>query len=129
MYYERNYGSLKQRKMKTKSASFLFGNELTWENPAPGLTRQIMGYDGHIMMVKIRFEQGAVGYVHEHFHSQTTYVAAGKFEVMIAGEKKILATGDGFYVEPDVAHGVVCLDEGMLIDVFSPMRMDFLKSD
>ncbi len=112
--------------MKTRSANFLIAAELPPENPAPGLTRQIMGYDGHIMMVKIRFEKGAVGYVHEHFHVQCTYVAAGKFEVMIAGEKKILESGDGFYVEPDVAHGVVCLEEGILIDVFSPMRLDFL---
>ena len=112
--------------MKTKSSNFLRATEISWENPAPGLTRQILGYDGHIMMVKIKFEKGAVGYVHEHFHSQCTYVAEGKFEVMIGGEKKILKTGDGFYVEPDVAHGVVCLEEGMLIDVFSPMRMDFL---
>ena len=112
--------------MKTRSASFLFSSELPWVNPAPGLTRQIMGYDGHLMLVKIKFEQGAVGYVHEHFHSQTTYVAAGKFEVMIAGEKKILVTGDGFYAGPDESHGVVCLEEGMLIDVFSPVRLDFL---
>jgi len=113
--------------MKTKSSKFLNAAEIPWENPAPGLSRQIMGYDGHIMMVKIKFEQGAIGYVHEHFHSQATYVASGKFEVMIAGEKKILVAGDGFYAEPDVAHGVVCLEEGILIDVFSPMRMDFLK--
>jgi quercetin dioxygenase-like cupin family protein len=113
--------------MKAKSTNFLISAELPRENPAPGLTRQIMGYDGHIMMVKIRFEKGSVGYMHEHFHSQCTYVAAGQFEVMIGGEKKILETGDGFYVEPDVAHGVVCLEEGMLIDVFSPVRLDFLK--
>jgi quercetin dioxygenase-like cupin family protein len=113
--------------MKTKSASFLLTSELPWENPAPGLSRQIMGYDGQIMLVKIKFERGAVGYVHEHFNSQTTYVAAGKFQVMIADEKKVLVTGDGFYVEPDVAHWVVCLEEGILIDAFSPARQDFLK--
>ena len=113
--------------MKTKSADFLMVTELPVDNPAPGLSRQIMGYDGHLMMVKIKFEQGSVGYVHEHFHSQCTYVAGGKFEVMIAGKKKILGTGDGFYVEPDTAHGVVCLEEGILIDVFSPIRLDFLK--
>ena len=113
--------------MKTKSEKFLSGSEIPWEVPAPGLSRQILGYDGQIMMVKIKFEQGAVGYVHDHFHSQTTYVAAGKFEVMIAGEKKILTNGDGFYAEPDISHGVLCLEEGILIDVFSPMRLDFLK--
>ncbi len=112
--------------MKTRSANFLLENELPWENPAEGITRQIMGYDGQIMLVKIHFEVGAVGTVHEHFHSQTTYVAAGAFEVEINGKKQVLKEGDGFYVEPDAAHGVVCLEKGTLIDVFTPMRADFL---
>jgi quercetin dioxygenase-like cupin family protein len=113
--------------MKTKSADFLIATELPMENPAPGVTRQIMGYDGHLMLVKVMFEKGAVGYAHEHFHSQSTYVAGGKFEVSINGETKTLSAGDGFYTEPDVMHGVVCLEEGILIDAFSPMRQDFLK--
>ena len=45
----------------------------------------------------------------------------------IKGEKKILVAGDGFYAEPDVPHGVVCLEAGVLIDAFSPVRADFLK--
>lgn len=113
--------------MKTRSANFLCGAELPWECPSPGLNRQIMGYDGQIMLVKVHFDQGAIGYEHQHFHSQSTYVVSGKFEVKINGEKKILSAGDGFYIEPDVVHGAVCLEEGILIDVFSPMREDFLK--
>jgi quercetin dioxygenase-like cupin family protein len=54
-------------------------------------------------------------------------VAGGSFEVNINGEKKILNTGDGFYTEPDKPHGVVCLEAGILMDVFTPMRLEFLK--
>ncbi len=113
--------------MKTRSGNFLIGAELPWETPSPGLTRQIMGFDGQIMLVKVKFEKGAIGYVHEHYHSQSTYVVSGTFEVMIGGEKRVLQAGDGFYIEPDISHGAVCLDEGILIDVFSPVRQDFLK--
>lgn len=113
--------------MKTRSANFNVSAELTWEVVGEGLSRQIMGYDGQLMLVKVKFEKGAIGYVHEHFHSQTTYVVSGKFEVMINGEKKVLEGGDGFYIEPDAPHGAVCLEEGILIDVFSPMRAEFLK--
>lgn len=113
--------------MKTRSANFLLENELEWENPAPGITRQVMGYDGQIMLVKVLFEAGAVGTPHMHFHSQVTYVASGKFEVDIEGEKRVLQAGDGFYVEPDGNHGALCLEAGTLVDVFSPMRSDFLK--
>ena len=71
--------------------------------------------------------KGAVGTMHEHYHSQATYVASGKFELTIGEEKRILEAGDGYYVAPDVLHGCVCLEAGILIDTFSPMRADFLK--
>lgn len=113
--------------MKTKSEVFQIAKEMEWENPGPGIKRQIMGYDGQLMMVKVVFEEGAVGTMHEHYHSQATYVASGKFELTIGEEKRILEAGDGYYVAPDVLHGCVCLEAGILIDTFSPMRADFLK--
>lgn len=113
--------------MKTKSEVFQIAKEMGWENPGPGIKRQIMGYDGQLMMVKVVFEEGAVGTMHEHYHSQATYVASGKFELTIGEEKRILVAGDGYYVAPDVLHGCVCLEAGILIDTFSPIRADFLK--
>lgn len=113
--------------MKTRSEVFQFEKELKWEHPAPGIRRQIMGYDGQLMMVKVEFEKGAVGTLHEHYHSQATYVASGKFELTIGDRKEILSTGDGYYVAPDEPHGCVCLEAGVLIDTFGPMRADFLE--
>ncbi|GHV35169.1 cupin [Bacteroidia bacterium] len=113
--------------MKTKSEIYQIENELEWVNPSPGVKRQIMGYDGQIMVVKVDFETGAIGTQHQHYHSQATYVDSGVFELNIKGEKKILKRGDGYYVEPDALHGCVCLEAGRLIDVFSPMRQDFLN--
>ena len=112
--------------MKTRSDLFQIESEIEWQNPAPGIQRQIMGYDGQLMMVKVDFEKGAVGTIHEHYHSQATYVASGKFELTIGDEKKILVAGDGYYVAPDEPHGCVCLEAGILIDTFSPVRADFL---
>ena len=113
--------------MKTASERYQIGAEIAWEHPALGIRRQIMAYDGQLMMVKVDFEKGAVGTVHEHYHSQATYVASGKFELDINGEKRVLVAGDGYYVAPDEPHGCVCLEAGVLIDTFSPMRADFLK--
>ena len=113
--------------MKTSSEVFLNGKEVMVESPSAGVKRQILGYDGQLMMVKVMFEKGAIGALHEHYHSQATYVVSGKFELTIGEEKKILEAGDGYYVAPDVLHGCVCLEEGILIDTFSPMRADFLE--
>ena len=99
---------------------------MKWEPAGEGVVRQIMGYDGQLMIVKVKFTKGSVGMMHKHYHSQATYVASGKFELTIGDEKKVLGAGDGYYVAPDVLHGCVCLEEGILIDTFSPMRQDFL---
>ena len=109
-----------------ESNNFQYESEMKWENAGAGVVRQIMAYNDDLMMVKVKFETGAVGTPHTHPHTQATYVASGKFELTIGDRKEILSTGDGYYVEPDQPHGCVCLEAGVLIDTFSPMRSDFL---
>lgn len=100
--------------------------KMQWEELGGGVSRQIQGFDNQIMMVKVKFEKGAIGSAHQHFHTQTTFVASGKFEFTVGGEKSIVEAGDGVYIAPNLVHGALCLEAGILIDVFSPVREDFL---
>ncbi|MDO5970343.1 cupin domain-containing protein [Flavivirga aquimarina] len=115
--------------MKTFGASkeFLFGDDIEWEVVGEGLKRKIMGYDDKIMLVKVDFQVGAVGELHEHYHSQVTYVESGEYELTIGDETKTVKGGDSFYIPPHVMHGAVCTKAGVLIDVFSPIREDFME--
>jgi quercetin dioxygenase-like cupin family protein len=108
---------------------FIENSEIPWEVAGPGMKRKIMTYDERLMVVKVEFEKGAVGSLHQHHHSQISHIESGRFEVEIGGEKKVLKWGDAFYVPPNVVHGAVCLEAGVLIDIFSPMREDFVTSD
>lgn len=112
--------------MNFKKEAFFDGNS-DWENLGAGVSRQFVGYNSQIMMVIVKFEKDAVGVLHQHFHSQITYVASGIFEVEVDGETKILKAGDGFFAQPNIFHGVRCLEEGQLIDAFAPFREDFIK--
>ena len=112
--------------METWNGTYQLENELAWQPAGEGVVRQIMGYDGQLMIVKVKFAKGAVGAQLKHYLSQATYVASGKFELNIGGEVKVLGAGDGYYVAPDQLHGCVCLEEGILIDTFSPHRADFI---
>ncbi|GAB6011032.1 cupin domain-containing protein [Viscerimonas tarda] len=112
----------------TKSKTFFVASEEKIYPAGEGITRQFVGYDANIMMVKVIFEKGAVGAPHTHPHVQTTYVVSGKFEAVIAGETKIIEAGDGFYAAPNALHGCTCLEAGILLDVFNPVREDFLKT-
>lgn len=99
---------------------------IEWEMAGEGVKRKIMVYNNDLMMVKVAFCKGSVGSLHQHRHSQVTHVDEGSFEVQIGDDKKELNKGDVFFIPPNVIHGVVCLEEGILIDVFNPMREDFI---
>ena len=116
-----------EKKLFGSSKEFINGQELEWETVGEGLKRKIMGFDDKIMLVKVHFEVGAIGQMHEHYHSQVTYVESGRFDVTIDGQTQTLTGGDSFYIPPHALHGAVCKEAGVLIDVFSPIREDFMK--
>ena len=115
--------------MKRQSQAFLFGDRTPKESVGDGLTRQLFGYDDSILMARVEFDVGAVGTVHAHPHSQATYVESGEFDVFVDGVTERLGPGDSFYIAPNLDHGAVCRKAGVLIDVFSPVREDFLDDD
>lgn len=108
------------------SREFFFKDEMEWEQVDPLLRRQIHGYDDKIMLVVADFKDGGVGAMHNHHHSQVTYVQSGEFEMTIGDQVKTIKAGDSYYIPPMVMHGCTCIKAGQLIDVFSPKREDFL---
>lgn len=112
--------------MEKQSKEFLLSGELDWQQAEEGIKRQLLGYNSQLLMARIDFRKGAVGSLHNHPHVQTSYVASGKFKVTIDGKDCVLNQGDGFFVPPGAVHGCECLEAGTLIDVFAPVREDFL---
>jgi len=112
--------------MSRNSKVAIHGSSGEWEALGPGLSRQILGWDNQIMMVKVKFEKGTLAAQHSHFHTQTSFCHSGKFEFTIDGKKHVIEAGDGLYIAPNLMHGAKCLEAGVVLDVFSPVREDFL---
>jgi quercetin dioxygenase-like cupin family protein len=106
---------------------FVSSAETPWTRLADGIERQILSHGPDLMLVRVRFEAGAVGAIHHHPHRQATYVAEGSFEVMVGESKSTLTEGDTFFAAADVPHGVKALEKGILVDCFTPARADFLE--
>ena len=104
-----------------------FNNEIEKVKCAEGVERKILAYTDELMAVENYFKEGAVGSLHQHPHTQITYVVSGQFEFEIDGEKKVVNPGDTMLKKDGVLHGCVCLKEGILLDIFTPMREDFVK--
>lgn len=92
-----------------------------------GVTRRILAAGGKMMAVEVVFKKGAVGAVHTHPHEQIGYVLKGSFELEIEGKREVIKAGDSYYATPNQPHGVVALEDGILLDIFTPQREDFLK--
>ena len=96
------------------------------EHPAPGIKRQMV-VGQNVMVVRFTFEPFLVTDEHTHPHEQMTLVLKGRVRFMISGEERIVSAGDVLHFPPHNRHGATMLDEEVvLIDIFSPIREDFL---
>ena len=103
-----------------------FSQDMEKQQAGEGVIRKVLAYTDEVMCVENSFEKGAVGALHSHPHTQITYVVSGAFEFEIAGEKKVVRAGDTMLKKDGIVHGCVCVEEGVLLDIFSPMREDFV---
>ena len=109
-----------------KDKPWVFQKDITGEQGAPGIIRKILAYCDSAMCVINEFETGACGPLHSHPHTQITYVAEGRFLFTIGDEEKEVSKGDSLCKQNGVKHGCVCLEKGVLVDFFTPMREDFI---
>ena len=105
---------------------WVFYYDVKAQDQGNGVVRRVLAYSKDLMCVENTFEKGAVGALHHHPHTQITYVVSGKFEFEIDGVKKVVKAGDSMLKTDSVEHGCVCLEEGVLLDIFNPMREDFV---
>jgi quercetin dioxygenase-like cupin family protein len=96
------------------------------EKTAKGIERQMV-VGQNIMICRFRFEPFLVTPVHTHPHEQMTLVVQGNIKFIIQGKACIASPGDVLHFPPHVSHGATMLNEEViLIDIFSPIREDFL---
>ena len=104
-------------------------NNVKLEVVNENISRKILSHSGKLMAVEVHFKGPTTNpYSHSHPHEQIAYVVKGRFEFHKNEEKFLLEAGDSIYFEPNVTHGSLLLgDEGILLDIFTPQREDFLK--
>lgn len=104
---------------------WVFYSDTQPQTVGTGVVRRVLAYNSQLMCVENRFEQGAAGALHSHPHTQITYVVSGRFAFTIDGETHEVGAGDTMLKTDGVVHGCTCLETGVLLDIFNPMREDF----
>lgn len=92
-----------------------------------GVHLKTLVYGNQTLMVEVKFEKGAVIPTHGHPHEQTGYLISGQLEFVIDGKTIIANPGDSWSIPGDVEHSATAIvEETVVIEVFSPVREDYL---
>lgn len=97
------------------------------EKIGEGIERQMV-VGQNIMICRLKFDPFVITPEHSHPHEQMTLVIKGKAKFIVGSEEKIVHAGDVLHFPSNYWHGATMLDEEViLIDIFSPIREDFLN--
>jgi len=92
-----------------------------------GIERQMI-IGENLMLCRLRFAPHVVTPAHDHPHEQMTIVERGRVLFTIGDEERIAQAGDVLHFPPGAWHGATMLEEEViLVDIFSPIREDFLS--
>ena len=123
---QKSYRRIKM-KINHLNEQWVFYKDIQGDSPSPGVVRKVLAYCDTLMCVEHYFDAGAEGALHSHPHTQITYVAAGRFSFTIGDEVREISKGDTLCKQDGIKHGCVCLEKGILLDFFNPMREEFAK--
>jgi quercetin dioxygenase-like cupin family protein len=102
------------------------GSEVPSFSPEPGLSRKVLAHNRNIMIVEHRMEQGWEGTRHSHPHDQAVYVISGHLRCSCGSESFEVKGGESFVVKGGVEHQAWALEPSHVLDVFTPVREDYL---
>jgi quercetin dioxygenase-like cupin family protein len=98
------------------------------ERIADGIERQMI-WGEQLMVCRLRIAPGVVTAIHAHPHEQITLVEQGRVRFIVAGQERVSSAGDVLHFPSQCEHGATMLDdEVVLIDIFSPVREEFLNA-
>jgi quercetin dioxygenase-like cupin family protein len=79
------------------------------------------------MLAQIYLKRGALVPMHEHESEQMTYVLQGALRFLVGGEEIIVREGEVLHIPSGTAHQAEALEDTFELDVFSPIRADWLR--
>jgi len=92
----------------------------------PGVVRRTLNSGEHTTLIEVTLADGSVVPAHTHPHEQIGYVSSGRVRFAVDGDVTVLSAGDSYLVPGGASHEVTALEPSVCIDVFSPVREEYL---
>ncbi len=100
--------------------------------PVEQLTAQIgrqMLHTETMTVARIHLTAGAVVPSHSHENEQVANVIQGRLRFVVGDEEIVVGTGESLALPANVPHEVEALEDSLVLDVFSPVREDWVRGD
>jgi quercetin dioxygenase-like cupin family protein len=94
--------------------------------PLDKVERKTLVHGEKTLMVEFRLQPGGVIPMHSHPHEQAGYLVSGRIELTIGNQLYTAAPGDSWCIAGDLEHGVRTLEESVIVELFAPVREDYL---
>jgi quercetin dioxygenase-like cupin family protein len=101
-------------------------NETGYVTPLVGVKQKTLVYGGNTLMTEFLLEGGSRLPLHSHPHEQTGYLVQGKLNMIIGDESFPAEPGDSWCIPGNMVHGADALEDSIAIEVFSPVREEYL---
>lgn len=103
-------------------------NQLPEEQLNPHIRRKAIHMNG-LTIARLHIQKDGVVPEHQHVHEQVATVEKGALKFSMEGREVVVKAGESLAIPSNVPHGVVAMEDTVVVDVFSPCREDWLKGD
>jgi quercetin dioxygenase-like cupin family protein len=93
-----------------------------------GITRRTLTFGERMLLVEFTIRKGAVFPEHSHPYEQTGYLCKGAGRLWIGEEAFDLSPGSSWSIPADVSHKAEFSENSLALDIFSPVREDYLDT-
>ena len=97
-----------------------------YQTVVPGIRRKTLCHGEVTLISEFRLDAGRVLPMHAHPQEQTGYLVTGRLRMTIGGETRDAGPGDSWCIPGGVEHGAGVLEDSVAVEVFSPVREDYL---
>lgn len=91
-----------------------------------GIEQKTLVHGDKTLMVEFLLQKDAVLPLHSHPHEQTGYLIKGRIRLTVGADVHEVMPGDSWCIPGSVLHGAEIIEESVAVEVFSPVRKDYL---